>query len=143
MDANLDRPPAATRRRRRLVVALVAEVRRANPCRVCGSSDPATHEFHHHVGAKCFDLGRAQKRSVAKVLAELGKTVPLCAAHHRDLHAGRLDGSGLVPLDPAYLAAVAAGLRKEWGRDDSRSSPAPVSANPPSGERDDGQYSPK
>ena len=61
-------------------------------CRSCGYQKcPEALEFHHRDGTeKDFSVsGRGYTRSWAKIRAEIGKCLLLCANCHREVHAGQ------------------------------------------------------
>jgi hypothetical protein len=91
------------RRRRRLrlrIRAAIGRIKTAGRCAICGRPGPGDLTFHHLPGlSRRFTIGKASRWSIGAVRAEIAKTCLVCGNPcHRDLHAGRLDGSGLVPL---------------------------------------------
>jgi hypothetical protein len=68
--------------------AFVAGYRAASKCKRCGESDPVVLDFHHVDGTKEVDLSTAVRNrwSAARMLAEIRKTIVLCANCHRRAH---------------------------------------------------------
>lgn len=70
---------------------MVADVKRANPCLVCGENEVCCLDFHHKNDkeklASIANLVRL-RWSFSRVLRELKKCVILCSNCHRKLHAG-------------------------------------------------------
>lgn len=97
-------------RRRRAVKALLAHLRWAGACQVCGEGDPLVLDFHHvDPASKAFSLGGRCRRSMTAVRAELRKTALVCANCHRRINARAVDGSGLIPLElPDAVAPTSA-----------------------------------
>jgi hypothetical protein len=96
-------------RRRREVRALLAQLRRAGACQVCGEDDPLVLDFHHcDPASKAFTVGGFHRRSVSAVAAEVAKCCLVCANCHRRINAGAVDASGLLPLALPDAALVAA-----------------------------------
>jgi 5-methylcytosine-specific restriction endonuclease McrA len=96
-------------RRRAKVRALLARLRRAGACQVCGEPDPLVLDFHHvDPATKAFTVGGSRRRSVSAVAAEVAKCCLICANCHRRINAGTIDASGLVPLALPDAALVAA-----------------------------------
>ena len=86
---------------RRRIRALIADIKRAGRCGICGSADPAKLTFHHlpWLGPKGFDLADAPRKSTGAVRAELRRCSLVCTACHAGIHTDQVDGSGLVPVE--------------------------------------------
>ena len=97
-------------RRRQQVRTLLAQLRSAGACQLCGEDDPLVLDFHHVAPAtgKRFTIGSFGRRSVSAVRAEVCKCALICANCHRRVNAGTIDASGLSPLALPGAALVAA-----------------------------------
>jgi 5-methylcytosine-specific restriction endonuclease McrA len=95
--------PGKKARRRARVRALVASIKDAGSCALCGATGRDELTFHHVGGrrTKRFDVGRASLYSMGAVRREIAKCALLCIECHRGLHRGEVDGSGLVPMGAA------------------------------------------
>jgi len=96
-------------RRRRQVRALLAQLRSAGACQVCGEDDPLVLDFHHvEPAGKRFTVGNFGRRTVSAVRVEVSKCALVCANCHRRINAGSIDASGLSPVALPDAALVAA-----------------------------------
>ncbi|MFB6071731.1 MAG: homing endonuclease associated repeat-containing protein [Halobacterium sp.] len=86
-DVLLDETPAPHRKEDWLRAWTYA-YQRARGCRECGETDPVCLQFHHETGDKTMGVGAmiTRSRSVEEVVAEVGKTIVLCANCHRVKH---------------------------------------------------------
>lgn len=86
--------------KRREILKLKAIKYKGGKCCICGYDKyPGALDFHHIDSSKK-DFGIASDgytRSWEKVKEELDKCVILCANHHREVHAGLIDESLLLP----------------------------------------------
>jgi 5-methylcytosine-specific restriction endonuclease McrA len=96
-------------RRRQQVRTLLAQLRSAGACQLCGEDDPLVLDFHHvDPATKRFAVGDFGRRSVSVVRAEVCKCAIICANCHRRVNAGTVDAAGLVPVALPGAAPLAA-----------------------------------
>jgi 5-methylcytosine-specific restriction endonuclease McrA len=88
---------ASRQRRKGRIRTLVASVKVAGVCALCGVPAGRSLTFHH-LGPRRFYLANAAHHTAGAVLQEIAGTCLLCNPCHQGLHAGRIDGSRLTPI---------------------------------------------
>jgi 5-methylcytosine-specific restriction endonuclease McrA len=77
---------------------LVARLRRNGHCGICGAPGPALQFHHLNPKVKAFTIGEAYHRTPTATRVEIGRTALVCDGCHKAIHAGGVDGSGLMPV---------------------------------------------
>jgi hypothetical protein len=78
---------ATTRAHKEHIRDIINNIKRGG-CSICGYSSYLGALELHHTGDKDFQINKAHRKSVTKVLNEASKCVVVCANCHREIHAG-------------------------------------------------------